>query len=95
MCFSVVNGLIVAKVSDAVYYMGCIEGVMYPLCEEDRVSYKVGGQEVEAHYVVPLRTYTKDFHDCQCYMYDEHRQKIDVPPQYVLLDSMADAVQGF
>lgn len=90
--FKVKGDQIVANIADAVYYMGCVEGVMYRLNEEDRLQYQypINGALVTAFYIVPLETKTTDFSDCVCHLYDENRQKIDLLPQTVFLGDLSD-----
>jgi|GEM_PF-3720080 len=90
--FKRTNDQIVVNLQDAIYYMGCVEGVMYRLHEEDRPQYQypINGASVTAFYVVPLETKTTDFSDCVCHMYDEKRQRIDLSPQTVLLDDLSE-----
>lgn len=90
--FKRTNDQIVVNLEDAIHYMGCVEGVMYRLHEEDRSHYQypINGELVTAFYVVPLETKTNDFFDCVCHMCDKNRQKIGVLPQAVMLDDLSE-----
>lgn len=83
--FKRTNDQIVVNLQDAVYYMGCVEGVMYRLKDEQRIAYQTNGQMITAHYVVPLETKPTNFLDCVCDMYDKKRQKIEVSAQIILM----------